>query len=364
MSIQHYLFLGVFAAVVTLVTTPIVRALARKYNIVARPGGRKIHREPIPELGGTALFVGISATIFIQYLGEQLWGWRGFLTDNTANIWVLLGVGAGAFIIYLTGLIDDIYDISPGLKLTGQIIAAAVVAASGLTIGFVSNPFSEGIIMLGILAWPITIIYLVAFANIINLVDGLDGLAAGVSGIAATSLVVIAAAQNQLAAAIIATALIGSVIGFLRYNFNPASIFMGDEGALLLGFLLGAISLMGVVKTTAAIALAVPLIIVGLPIFDTFSAIVRRVRHNRPIKEADKGHIHHRLLGRGFNQKQTVLMVYAWSGLLAVGGYAIRYAPSTIRTIALVGLLVVTAALAYWLGLFESAHYGERPRSD
>lgn len=121
---------------------------------------------------------------------------------------------------------------------------------------------------------------------------------------------------------------------------------------------------MGVVKTTAAIALAVPLIIVGLPIFDTFSAIVRRVRHNRPIKEADKGHIHHRLLGRGFNQKQTVLMVYAWSALLALGGYAIRYAPATIRTTALVGLLVVTGALAYWLGLFESAHYNERPRSD
>lgn len=270
---------------------------------------------------------------------------------------MLVGVAAGTAVIYLTGLIDDIFDIAPGWKLAGQILSACIVAGCGVTIGFISNPFGEGIIQLGVLAMPLTIFYLVAFANIINLVDGLDGLAAGISAIAALSIAVIAAGQNQYAAALLSIMVVGSCIAFLKYNFNPASIFMGDEGSLTLGFLLGAVSLMGVIKTTATFAFAIPLLIVGVPLFDTLSAIIRRVLHSRPIKEADKGHIHHRLLGRGFSQRQTVLMVYAWSALLAVTGYLLKDAPGYLRGATLIFLLVLTGAIAYWLGLFEAAHY-------
>ncbi len=184
---------------------------------------------------------------------------------------------------------------------------------------------------LGLLSIPITLIYIAGFTNVINLIDGLDGLAAGVSAIAGGTFLVLALQGNHLEAAALAAALIGACLGFLRYNFNPASIFMGDSGALFLGFALATISLMGVMKTVAAIALAVPLLIIGVPVFDTASAIVRRVRHNRPIQEADKGHIHHRLLGRGFDQRQTVLIIYAWSGALAIGAMAMRWSPSVIK---------------------------------
>jgi UDP-GlcNAc:undecaprenyl-phosphate GlcNAc-1-phosphate transferase len=262
-------------------------------------------------------------------------------------------------IVFLVGLVDDLVSLKPSHKLLGQVAAALVVALSGLRIEFIGDPFSGGLILLGLLSVPVTILYLVGFANVINLIDGLDGLAAGVSAISATSLLVLAAQGNRLSAAVLAAALIGACLGFLRYNFHPASIFMGDSGAMFLGFGLAAVSLLGVMKTTAAIALAVPLMIIGVPIFDTLSAIVRRIRHKRPISEADKGHIHHRLLGIGFDQRQTVLIIYVWSAALAVGAYAVRYAPPSVKLVALTALFGVTAIMAYWLGLYEAAHHEE-----
>ena len=163
--------------------------------------------------------------------------------------------------------------------------------------------------------------------------------------------------MNRLVAAAFAAALIGACLGFLRYNFHPASIFMGDSGAMFLGFSLATISLLGVMKSVAAITLAVPLLIIGVPIFDTASAIVRRIRHKRPIQEADSGHIHHRLLGQGFDQRQTVLIIYVWSAALAVGGFAMKYAPLVIKMATFAILAALTAFMAYWLGLFEAAHH-------
>lgn len=351
-----------FGAVVSAAVTPFVRRYAIKHHIVANPGGRHIHKVPIPVMGGTSIFIGIVAVTCAQIIGELLLGWRGFGSDASADLIQLGALALAATLIYFLGLFDDVYNISPGLKLLGQVIAAAIVASAGLRIDFISNPFSDSIIMLGLFAVPVTVIYLVAFANIINLIDGLDGLAAGVAAIAASSLLVLAVGANQLAAAIIAVAIMGSCVGFLFFNFHPASIFMGDEGALLLGFLLGVVSLMGVMKTTAAIALAVPLLIVGIPIFDTLFAIIRRVRHNQPIKQADKGHIHHRLLERGFNQRQTVILIYVWSSALAVGGYAVRYAPVIWRFATIAVLFVVTGIMAYWLGLYEPVQVAEKPR--
>ncbi len=173
------------------------------------------------------------------------------------------------------------------------------------------------------------------------------------------SLLLLAAQANRLDAAALAAAVIGACVAFLRYNFHPASIFMGDSGALFLGFTLSAISLMGVMKSSATIALAVPLLIVGVPIFDTASAIVRRLLHRRPIQEADRGHIHHRLLGRGFNQTQTVLIIYVWCAALAVAGYTVRWAGGPFKVVAFVALFVITGFMAYWLGLFEAVQHPE-----
>jgi len=330
---------------------------------VDRPGGRKVHERPIPRLGGVAIFAGVAIAIGLQIAGELRLGWGGTLVSDGSIELRTLGVLVGMTIIFLVGLWDDLTNLSPGMKLAGQILAAGVVVASGLRIEYIGDPLGGGLIGLGLLSIPITLIYIVGFTNVINLIDGLDGLAAGVSAIAATSLLVLAAQGNRLDAAALAAAVIGACIAFLRYNFNPASIFMGDSGALFLGFTLATISLMGVMKSTATIALAVPLLIIGVPIFDTASAIIRRVLHQRPIQEADKGHIHHRLLGRGFNQRQTVLIIYVWCIALAVGGYAVRWAAGPIKVFAVVALFAITGIMAYWLGLFDAVHVADDSHS-
>ncbi len=360
MSARHYLFVIAVGAFVTLLLTPLVRALSVRLGLVDEPGGRKVHTAAISRLGGVAIFIGFAAAIATEALGEHYLGWGGTLADGGRQ---MLGVLAGLALIFVVGVIDDIVTLNPGAKLLGQLAAAGIAISAGVRIDFVGNPFGGGLIALGLLGIPVTLVYIVGFTNIINLIDGLDGLAAGVTSIAATSFLLLAAATNRLDAAALAAALIGACLGFLRYNFNPASIFMGDSGAMFLGFALAGISLLGVMKSAAAITLMVPLLIVGVPIFDTASAIVRRLRHKRPIQEADKGHIHHRLLHRGFDQRQTVLIIYVWSGALAVGGWAMRYAPTIIKLATFVLLAVLSGVMAYWLGLFEAAHHhAEEPR--
>jgi UDP-GlcNAc:undecaprenyl-phosphate GlcNAc-1-phosphate transferase len=352
-SVQHYLALIGVAAVVTLVLTPSARALGLRFGIVSRPGGRSVHSGEVARTGGVALFLGVTAALAVQTFGELSLGWGGLLTRDHS----IFGVYASLVAIFIVGLIDDVYSLKAGPKFLGQTAAACVAVAAGLRIEFIGNPFGGGLLQLGLLGIPLTVLYFVAFANIINLVDGLAGLAAGVTAIAGMSLLVLAAQGDFLEAAALAAALVGACLGFLRFNFYPASIFMGDSGSNFLGFVLAAVSLLGVMKSVAAIALIVPLLIVGVPIFDTGSAIVRRLRHGRPIQEADRGHIHHRLLGRGFDQRQTVLIIYLWSAALAVGAYAVRYAPAVIKVVTFAVLVGLSAFMAYWLGLYEAAHH-------
>lgn len=352
-ALQHFIVIGV-ALAVTWLATPLVRIIGIRWGIVAHPGGRHVHKGAIPRIGGVAMFAGFLAALAARFAGEHFFGWTAVLTRPGQRFW---GVFAGVTLMFLVGVIDDIIDIRPGQKLAGQLAAAAIVIFSGVSIDFVGNPFGGGLILLGVLSVPVTLFWIVGFANVINLIDGLDGLAAGVSAIAAVSLLLLAQQSNQPVSAVLAAALFGVCLGFLRFNFNPASIFMGDSGALFLGFTLAVISLLGVMKSVAAITLVVPLLIIGVPLFDTLSAIIRRRRHGRPIQEADKGHIHHRLLGRGFNQRQTVLIIYAWSIALAVGGYAMRWAPPWLRLVTFVVLAALSGVMAYWLGLFEAAHH-------
>lgn len=352
-ALQHFIVIAA-ALAATWACTPLVRLMGTRLGIVAHPGGRHVHKGVVPRIGGIAMFAGFAAAVLVRFMGERFYDWPAVLTRPGERLW---GVLAGVTVMFLVGVIDDVIEIRPGQKLAGQIAAAAIVVFSGVSIDFVGNPFGGGLILLGVLSVPITLFWIVGFANVINLIDGLDGLAAGVSAIAAVSLLVLAQQSNQPVAAVLAAALFGACLGFLRFNFHPASIFMGDSGALFLGFTLAVISLLGVMKSVAAITLVVPLLVIGVPVFDTFSAIVRRRRHGRPIQEADKGHIHHRLLGRGFNQRQTVLIIYAWSIALAVGAYAVRWTPPWLRIVTFVVLGVLSAFMAYWLGLFEAAHY-------
>jgi len=362
-SILHVLSLVFIALLVTVLLTPVVRRLSVQWGLVDEPDARKVHTKPVSRLGGVAIFAGFMAAVAAQWIGEVFFDLPGLFVDTRTE---LIGVLIGMVLIFLLGLLDDIYTLGPGIKFMGQLVAASVVVIAGLRIDFIGSPLSGNLVALGLLGIPITLIYIAGFTNVINLIDGLDGLAAGVTAIAASTFLVLALQASHWGAAALSAALIGACIGFLRYNFNPASIFMGDSGALFLGFALATISLMGVMKTVAAIALAVPLLIIGVPVFDTGSAIIRRLKHKRPIQEADKGHIHHRLLGRGFDQRQTVLIIYAWSGALAVGALAMRWSPGVIKYVAFLVLAILTGFMAYWLGLFEAAHHhvdeaGETP---
>ena len=354
-----FLMLFLIGLAVTMLATPLVKRLAVKLNAIDYPSSRRINTVPVPRMGGVAIFCGLIAALIAQYVGTTYFDWPVvFIPHPKMDVdYRLLGVSA--LVVFLTGLVDDLKSLRPIQKLVGQIVAASIAAAAGLLIGDIVNPFGPGELALGWLAYPITVVYLVAFANIINLIDGLDGLAAGITAIASISLFVLTLMSGRLDAAALAVALAGCCVGFLRFNFNPASIFMGDSGALTLGFLLGVVALLGVTRTAALTTLIVPLIVAGVPIIDTFAAIIRRRRGHTSIGQADKGHIQHRLISQGFNQRQAVLLIYAWSILLSIGAFAITQVTLGPRIAIFVVLVVVSVAFVVKLHLFEPVlrHY-------
>lgn len=352
-SLIPYLTIFLVGAVTTVLATPLAKRIAVHFDAIDRPDARRINKVPIPRMGGIAMFLGLCAALVTQYVGTLLFEWpTAFIPHYSMDInyWLL---AVSVLVIFVTGFVDDAKTLKPVQKLGGQVLAGCLAAASGLLIGNIVNPFGPGELDLGWLAYPITVVYLVAFANVINLIDGLDGLAAGITGIAATSLFVITLMSGRVDAAALAIALAGCCLGFLRYNFHPASIFMGDSGALTLGFLLGVIALLGVTRTAAVTTLIVPLIIAGVPIIDTFAAIVRRKRGHTSIAQADKGHIQHRLIGEGLGQRQTALLIYAWSALLSLGAFAITQVSVGPRIAIFVVLLAGSAAFVVRLHLFE-----------
>ena len=273
----------------------------------------------------------------------------------------------GTVLIFLVGAVDDVVDLNPKAKMLGQIVAACVVAGSGLLFSSIHNPFGEGYIEFGWVAYPLTVFYLVAFANVINLIDGLDGLAAGITGISAITILLFAVLTGRFDAALFGVILVGVCAGFLKSNFFPASIFMGDSGALLLGFALGIISLFAVARSALFVSLLVPILAAGVPILDTFFAIVRRKREHRPIDEADKGHIHHRLMRAGFSQRATVLIMWAWTALLAACGVIITWADNLVRIPIFLIACAVTAYAIVKLRLLGDAlshHFNPRRKPE
>lgn len=287
---------------------PHVVRLAKLIGKMDVPDARKVHKEPIPRLGGIAIFLGsILSLVTIELLQP------GFFT--TQSHWY--GIIIGSSLMFLLGVIDDLKTLSAKFKFIYQIGAALIAYYMGIKILVLSNPMGGMLILPDWLSMFMTVFWLVGITNTINLIDGLDGLAAGVSMIAGITLSIIAIQTNQYLGAVIILTLVGSTIGFLRYNFNPAKIFMGDSGSLFLGFTLASISITGVLKLAATVTILLPLLILGVPIFDTTFAIVRRALSGKPIFQPDKGHLHHRLLGIGLSQRRVVIVIYGISSLLA-----------------------------------------------
>ena len=351
---EHYPLLFLVALLATLLATPLAKCIAQHLGAIDKPDERRINKVPIPRMGGIGIALGLVAAVAVQVAGTKLLGWPTVFVPHMQ----LQGVDyklltVAVVIVFLTGAIDDVRNLKPRQKLLGQVLAACIAAASGLVIGNVANPFTAELIPIGWLAYPITVVYLVAFTNVINLIDGLDGLAAGITAISCAAMFYLSYEAHQIDAAVLACILAGCCLGFLRYNFNPASIFMGDCGSNMLGFLLGVIALLGVNRVAAATTLIVPLVIAGVPIIDTFAAIVRRRRGHTAISQADTGHIQHRLIKQGFDQKQAALMIYGWSILLAAGAIIMTKVALPLRFVVFILLVGVSAVFIKKLHLFE-----------
>lgn len=335
----RYILAFIFAFLITYFLTPLVKKIATRTGAMDIPDaageGRRIHIRPTPRLGGLAIYLGfmLPALTLLPQEGERLYG-------------LLLG----ATLILLVGIADDYRNLSPRQKLAGQVVAALVFILMGNRVEWLSNPWAEGIhdAMWHIGAWsvPLTLLWVVGITNTLNLIDGLDGLAAGITAIASVTLLLVALQEGQAAIVFLTAALAGSTLGFLPYNFNPAKIFMGDTGSLFLGFILAAIAVQGALKSATVIALAVPILALGLPILDTFLAIVRRFRNGSPLFQADRQHLHHRLLERGLSHRQAVLFLYSVSGIFGMAALAITEVRSRFFLFAL-----AFAVLAFLLNL-------------
>lgn len=320
-------FILILCFLTSLIITPFVKKIALVIGATDKPNQRKVHERIMPRLGGLAIYIS-----FII----------GFFILNPSNK-AVVPIVIGSLIIVIIGVLDDKYQLSARVKLIGQILAAVVVVSNGITVEYVNLLFG-GKIEFGILSIPLTIIWIVGITNAINLIDGLDGLAAGVSSIALVSLTGMAFLKGDFFVATICLMLLGSTLGFLVHNFYPAKIFMGDTGALFLGYMIAVISLLGF-KNVTLFSLIVPVIILGVPISDTFFAIVRRVVNKNPISEPDKSHLHHCLLRLGYSHRQTVLIIYAMAAMF--GLTAMIFSQATIR-----GALVVIAVLLIIIELF------------
>ena len=311
-------------------TTPLAKKLAFKIGAIDVPKDtRRVHKKPTPLIGGLAIFAGFCITTLFLYE-----------TDIE-----FIGMMIGAIIMVVLGIFDDKYGLPAKFKFIVQIVAAAIPVCSGIRIERIILPFLESNgFEFGWLSYPITIFWIVGLTNAVNLIDGLDGLAAGVSAIASFSVFCVALIQGEFGIAILTAALVGSCFGFLPYNFNPASIFMGDTGSTFLGFVMAVISVSGLFKIHAIISFAVPFIAFGIPIFDTSFAILRRIKEHRSIMSPDRGHLHHRLMDRGFSQKQVVLIIYTICillGAIAVVCFKSKPWALAIACIGVLGALVV-----------------------
>lgn len=312
MGIIYFIMLITF--VLSIILTPLTIKFANKFGFVDIPkDNRRVHAKPMPRIGGLAIVISMFIGLLIYYL----------ITINVPSIEFsnkFFGYVIGAIIISVMGLIDDMVNLRARYKFVFQLIAGSIIYFYGISIEGIKIPFIyTDLIDFGFLSFPVTLIWVIGVTNAVNLIDGLDGLAAGISAISATALLTIFITTSASLDAIVITAvLVGAVLGFLPFNFNPAKTFMGDVGSNFLGFTLAAVSILGFAKGYTLIAIIAPILTLGVPIFDTLFAMARRFLAGKPMLSPDGGHVHHRLLKRGFNQRQAVLMLYTITSFLCI----------------------------------------------
>jgi len=296
---------------IVVLLTPAVGGMARLLGAVDRPDARRLNRRPIPRLGGLAIFLGIvvPSLAFLDLSGET----RGVLL--------------GAAVATVVGAVDDFRGLSPPTKLAGQFAAAAIAPAFGVWIDHFTFPFLGVVDLPAWVGVPLSMLWIVAVMNMVNFLDGLDGLAAGVCAIAGVTYCVLALSLGKPDPAILSAIVAGACLGFLRHNFFPARIFMGDSGAMCLGFILAAVSIQGLFKTASTVVLLLPLLVLAVPILDTSFVVARRLKHNRPIYTADRSHLHHRFLNIGYSQRRAAVTMWLWCASLAGAALATRFVP-------------------------------------
>jgi UDP-GlcNAc:undecaprenyl-phosphate GlcNAc-1-phosphate transferase len=345
-----YILVLLASAAAAFVATPVVRRLALRFGAIDRPSDRKVHPKPTPTLGGLALWFACLVGFGVAFATPEF---RGLFELSSEPLGVIL---AGTVIVAL-GSYDDVRALSVPAKLAGQVLAGGLLILYGVQLFYVWFPGLGVVSLSPDLAVPITLLWVLVTVNAVNLIDGLDGLAAGVTAIAAAAFFTYAFRTGEpifagpSPASLFSVVVAGAALGFLPHNFNPARIFMGDSGSMLLGLVLAAATISGVGRTDVptntdlaalAIPALIPLLVLAVPLVDVLWAIVRRLRRGRPVYAPDKEHIHHRLLEIGHSHRQAVLLMYLWSALLASSALAMTFVPS--RTLA-VGFLVGVAAI-------------------
>ena len=339
MSANGYIFAALSAFAISFLIVPLTAKLAYKIGAVDKPSARKVHLGLMPRLGGLGIFLSFTITALI------------FLETNGP----ILGMLIGACVIVVVGVLDDIYQLPPVIKLIGQSVAAIIVMSFGVMVHFLTNPFS-GMFWLGLLSIPVTFLWIVGVTNAVNLIDGLDGLAAGVSSIAGLTMGVVALLTGANEIALAAFILVAAILGFIPYNFYPARTFMVDNGSNLLGFLLSCLAILGAVKSTAVLSLFIPIVILAIPIIDTFFAIIRRINKKTHIFRPDKNHIHHRLMAMGLSHRGSVISIYIISAFFGLSACICTFLSGSKATLLLVFLILAIALGADYIGLFSGAN--------
>lgn len=324
-NVTQFMVALVVAVGCTASLTPFARWFALKVGLVDIPNSRRINKVPMPTGGGIAIFVGFLCASLIVDIPH-------FFVTVLA-----------ALLILIVGLLDDRFELSPGVKFLGQVVAVLVYVLWGPRIEFMSNPFGE-MLYLGKLSIPLTMLWVLTLINIMNFVDGIDGLTTGITLISAIALTTLAWTLGRYDAALFAVILVGVTLGFLPFNFNPAKVYLGDGGALLLGFLLAAVSTEGALKGATTIGLSVPILILAVPVTDLLCSVVRRFQRGVPFYEADRSHFHHRLLDLGFSQRQVVYVAYL------ITGFSASMAVLTARLTRTTWIVALALGVVFWYG--------------
>lgn len=340
----------VVGIVISFVATPAAKWFAQKVGAIDVPKDeRRVHNHPIPRLGGLAIFLGfiLSVVLFAEI-------------DRAVQ-----GILLGSVIVVVSGVIDDIVPLRAWQKLVFQVLAAAVAVYHGVVIEVLSNPFfltRPEYIVLGAFSIPITILWIVAITNSVNIIDGLDGLAVGVSTISSIAMLVISILVSDGNVAIVMAALAGACIGFMPYNLNPAKIFMGDSGALLLGYILSTTSIIGLFKFYAIVSFAAPILVVALPLFDTAFAFVRRILKGQSPMHADRGHLHHKLIDLGLSQKQAVAILYSVSAVMGLVAVVLT-TTGVMKAVLLVATLIIAVIVTIFVTRTTHHAYEEQKKN-